>query len=112
MFDGLKNLGQLGEMMKKAQEMQGKMQQLQEEMSRKQITAEAAGGLVSATVDGKLMLTNLRIDPTKGDATDLPFLQDVILAAVTAAQAKAGDMIREEMAKLTGGMGLPPGMLT
>jgi len=111
MLDALKNLGNLGDMMKKAQEMQSKMQQMQEEMSRKQITAEAAGGLVSATVNGKLQLTSLRIDKTKGDTTDLEFLEDVIVAAVNAAQEQATQVLQQEMSKVTGGLNLPPGLM-
>jgi DNA-binding YbaB/EbfC family protein len=111
MFDALKNMGGLGEMMKKAQEMQGKMQQMQEEMSRKQITAEAAGGLVTATVNGKMQLVKLRIDKSKGDVTDVELLEDVIVAAVSAAQERVAQSLQEEMSKLTGGLNLPPGML-
>lgn len=112
MFDALKNLGGLGEMMKKAQEMQGKMQVMQEELGRKQITAEAAGGLVSATVNGKLQLVKLRIDKAKLiDPDDTEFLEDVIVAAVSAAQNQAADLIKNEMAKITGGLNLPPGLL-
>jgi len=111
MFDALKNMGGLGEMMKKAQEMQGKMQQMQEEMSRKQITAEAAGGLVTATVNGKMQLIKLRIDKNRVDVTDLELLEDVIVAAVSAAQERAAQSLQEEMSKLTGGLNLPPGML-
>lgn len=111
MFDALKNLGNLGDMMKKAQEMQSKMQQMQEEMARKQITAEAAGGLVTATVNGKMQLVNLKIDKTKGDASDLEFLEDVIVAAVTAAQNQAAEQLQGEMSKLTGGLNLPPGLM-
>ncbi len=111
MFDALKNLGNLGDMMKMAQEMQSKMAQMQEEMARRQITAEAAGGLVTATVNGKMQLVNLKIDKTKGDTTDLEFLEDVIVAAVSAAQTQAGEQLQAEMSKLTGGLNLPPGLL-
>jgi len=111
MLDAFKNLGNLGEMMKKAQEMQGKMQQMQDELSRRQITAEAAGGMVSATVDGKLQLIKLKIDSAKVDLNDITYLEDVIVAAVSAAQAKAADVIKSEMSKISGDMGIPPGML-
>jgi len=111
MLDAFKNLGNLGEMMKKAQDMQGKMQQMQDELSRRQITAEAAGGMVSATVDGKLQLIKLKIDSAKVDLNDITYLEDVIVAAVSAAQAKAADVIKSEMSKISGDMGIPPGML-
>lgn len=111
MLDAFKNMAGLGDMMKKAQEMQAKMQQMQEELSRRQITAEAAGGMVSATVDGKLQLVKLKIDQTKVDLSDITYLEDVVVAAISAAQAKAGQVIQAEMVKVTGDLGLPPGML-
>lgn len=92
------------EMMKKAAEMQ-------EEMARKQITAEAADGMVRATVNGKLELVTLKIDKTKFDPNDLELLEDVIVAAVHAAQAKAANTMAKEMQKMAADMGIPPGLL-
>ena len=60
MLDGLKNLGNLGSLMAKAQEMQSKFKNLQEELAKKTITTEAAGGMVQATVNGRLELIKLR----------------------------------------------------
>ncbi len=110
MFDDLKNLN-LGDLMKKAQEMQGQMQRIQEELARKQVTADAGAGMVRATVNGKLELVKLAIDKSKIDPADTEMLEDVIVAAVAAAQRRAGEMIKQEMEKAAGGMGLPPGML-
>jgi DNA-binding YbaB/EbfC family protein len=111
MFDALKNLGNLPGLMAKAREMQEKMKSMQEEMARKQISAEAAGGMVEATVNGRLELVKLRIDKSKIDVNDTEMLEDVIVAAVHAAQSKAGDMMRDEMQKVAADLGLPPGML-
>src|SRR4051794_23361980 len=112
MFDGLKNLGNLGSLMAKAQQMQAQMQQLQEEMAKKTVTADAGGGMVSATVNGRLELTALKIDKSRViDPSDTEMLEDVIVAAVHAAQQKAADMMKDELQKMAGGMGLPPGML-
>jgi DNA-binding YbaB/EbfC family protein len=111
MFDALKNLGNLPGLMAKAQEMQNKMQALQEELARKQVTAEAAGGMVQATVNGRLELVKLRIDKTRIDPNDTEMLEDVIVAAVAAAQNKAAEAAREEMQRMAGDLGVPPGML-
>ena len=108
MFDALKNLGGLGEMMRKAKEMQEKFQ---EELGRKQITAEAGGGMVQATVSGRMELIKLKIDKTKIDPNDTDMLEDVIVAAVHAAQARAAEVVKGEMNKMAGEMGLPPGMM-
>jgi hypothetical protein len=111
MLDALKNLGGLGDIMKQAQQMQEKMAAMQQEMAKKQVTADAGAGMVLATVNGKLEVTKLRIDKTKIDVADTDMLEDVIVAAIAAAQNKAADMMRDEMQKMAADMGLPPGML-
>jgi nucleoid-associated protein EbfC len=111
MFDDLKNLGGLGDLMKKARDMQDQMQRIQEELQRKQITADAGGGMVQATVNGKMELVKLKIDKTKIDPTDTELLEDVIIAAVHAAQVRAMEAAQKEMQKTAADMGLPPGMI-
>ena len=111
MFDALKNLGSLPGLMAKAREMQEKMQAMQEEMGRRQVSAEAAGGMVEATVNGRMELVRVRIDRSKIDPADTEMLEEVIVAAVRAAQQKAAEMMQAEMQKTAGEMGLPPGML-
>lgn len=101
----------VNQLMKQAQEMQGKMQQMQEGLARKQITADAGGGMVQATVNGKMELVKLKLDKTKIDLADIELLEDVIIAAVAAAQNRAGEAMKQEMQRAAGEMGLPPGML-
>lgn len=110
MFDGL-NLGNMGELMKKARQMQEQMKQMQEDLGRRQTTADAGGGMVQATVNGRMELIKLRIDKTKFDPTDTEMLEDLIVAAVGGAQRRAAESMREEMEKTAGDMGLPPGLL-
>jgi len=111
MFDALKNLSNLPELMRKAQEMQSKMKDLQEEMARRTVQADAGGGMVTATVNGRLEVTAIKIDKTRVDMNDTEMLEDVIVSAIRAAQAKAAAEMATEMHKLAGGMGLPPGIL-
>src|SRR5688500_7862778 len=111
MFDSLKNLGDLGGLMTKAREMQAKMQAVQEELGRKRVTSDAGGGMVQATVNGRLELVKLKIDPARIDTGDTELLEDVIIAAVHAAQVKASEMVKAEMQKAAGDLGLPPGLL-
>jgi hypothetical protein len=111
MFDSLKNLGNLPALMQKAREMQEKMKQLQEELARKQVEAAAGGGMVSAIVNGRLEVVKIRIDKTKVDVNDTEMLEDLIVAALNAAQVKAVAMMKDEMQKIAGDIGLPPGML-
>jgi len=111
MFDALKNLGSLPGLMQKAREMQDKMKQMQEELARKQVSADSGGGMVTAIVNGRLEVVKIRIDKTKVDVNDTEMLEDLVVAAINAAQVKASEMMKEEMQKVAGDLGLPPGML-
>ena len=110
MLKGLGNLGDMAKMMKTAQEMQGKMAQMQEEMHSIVVTGESGAGLVKATATAKGELTSLDIDPSIFSGDDKEVVEDLILAAIKDAQKKASERAQEEMAKLTKGLGLPPGM--
>ena len=111
MFDSLKNLGNIRELMTKAQEMQQQMKTLQEEMAKRTATADAGGGMVTATVNGRLEVTAVKIDKSRVDVNDTEMLEDLIVAAVRAAQAKVAAEMQTEMHKLTAGLNLPPGLL-
>ena len=110
MFDGLKNLN-MGDLMNQAKQMREQMERMQGELAKKTVTADAGGGMVQATVSGKMELVKLKIDKSKVDVNDTELLEDVIIAAVNAAQARAGQMMQEEMRKQAQQMGIPPGML-
>ena len=101
----------INELMSKAREMSGQMQQIQEELAKREITAEAGGGMCTATVNGRLELVKLRIDKSKIDLDDIELLEDVVVAAVHAAQVRAGQVLKDEMSKRAAAMGLPPSML-
>jgi DNA-binding YbaB/EbfC family protein len=111
MFDALKNLGNMGEMLKQARQMQEKMAAMQEELARKQVSADAGAGMVEATVNGKQELVKVKIDKQKIDVNDTEMLEAMVVSAVRAAQAKSQEMMKEEMQKTMGDMGLPPGLL-
>jgi DNA-binding YbaB/EbfC family protein len=112
MFDAFKNLANLPALLAKAREMQDRVKQLQEELAQKQVSADAGGGMVTAIVNGKLELVKLRIDREKlADPNDLEMIEDLTVAAVSAAQRKAAEMMQEEMSKVASEVGLPPGMV-
>lgn len=94
-------------MLQQAQEMQGRLQQMQQELENKTVTASSGGGMVTVTADGKGQVRSLRIDPAVVKAEDVEMLEDLVLAAVSEAQKRAADMAQEEMQKLTGGLSLP-----
>ena len=110
MFKGLGQLGDMTKMMKAAQEMQTKMADLQEEMHNITVTGESGAGLVKAVCSAKGELKSLDIDPSIFNSDDKEVVEDLILAAIKDAQAKANEKAQEEMGKLTEGMGLPEGM--
>ncbi|WP_299963157.1 YbaB/EbfC family nucleoid-associated protein [uncultured Roseobacter sp.] len=110
MLKGLGGLGDMAGMMKKAQEMQGKMAQLQEDMHSITVEGAAGAGLVKATCTAKGELKTLDIDPSIFNGDDKEVVEDLILAAIKDAQTKASERAQEEMAKLTEGLGLPADM--
>jgi DNA-binding protein, YbaB/EbfC family len=110
MLKGLGGLGDMANIMKQAQEMQSKMAEMQEALASMTVTGEAGAGLVKATATAKGELTGLDIDPSIFNEDDKTVVEDLILAAIKDAQAKAQEKSQEEMGKLTEGLGLPPGM--
>ena len=97
-------------MMNKAQEMQSKMGEMQEELHNIMVVGEAGAGLVKATASAKGDLKSLDIDPSIFNGDDKEVVEDLILAAVKDAQTKAAERAQEEMTKLTDGLGLPKDM--
>ncbi len=110
MLKGLGNLGDMAKMMKAAQEMQTKMAETQEALDTITVEGESGAGLVRATATAKGELTGLDIDPSIFDPNEKEVVEDLILAAIKDAQAKAAARMEQEMAKVTEGLGLPPGM--
>jgi nucleoid-associated protein EbfC len=110
MLKGLGGLGDMAKMMKAAQDLQGKMASLQEDMAKIVVTGESGGGLVKARATAKGDLTGLEIDPSIFVASEKEVVEDLILAAIKDAQGKAAIRNQQEMSKLTEVLGLPPGM--
>jgi hypothetical protein len=103
----MKNLGQ---MMKQAQAMQAKMQEMQAALERTEVTGVSGGGMVEVTVTGKGEMRRIKIDPKLVDPADVGMLEDLIVAAANDARVKVEQHMQTEMAKLTGGLQLPPGL--
>ena len=110
MLKGLGGLGDMAKMMKAAQDMQTKMGELQEQMAEMTVDGESGAGLVKVTASLKGELKSLDIDPSILGGDDKEVVEDLILAAIKDAQAKASERAQEEMSKLTEGLGLPAGM--
>ena len=97
-------------MMKQAQELQGRMTEMQAEMERARIEGQSGGGLVAVTMNGKGDLAGIRIDPSLLKSEEAEILEDLIVAAHNDAKAKVERLMQEKMQSLTGGLPLPPGM--
>ncbi|MEX0504523.1 YbaB/EbfC family nucleoid-associated protein [Alphaproteobacteria bacterium LSUCC0719] len=97
-------------MMKKVQEMQTRMEALQQEMADTEFTASVGGGAVTVTVTGKGEMRGVKIDPAAVDGDDVSILEDMICLATNNAKAEADAAMAAKMKDITGGLPLPPGM--
>ncbi|CRK75461.1 MULTISPECIES: YbaB/EbfC family nucleoid-associated protein [Nereida] len=105
-----KGMGDMAKMMKAAKDMQSKMAEMQDDLENVTVTGESGAGLVKATATAKGILTGLDIDPSIFHPDEKEVVEDLILAAIKDAQAKAAQKSQEEMGKLTEGLGLPADM--
>lgn len=94
-------------LMQQAQQMQSKLQQVQDDLEKQTVSATSGGGMVTVTADGKGNVTQLKIDPSIVNPGDVEMMEDLVLVAVRDAQKKAADLAKDEMGKLTGGLNLP-----
>jgi DNA-binding YbaB/EbfC family protein len=93
--------------LQQAQEMQGKMAKMQEELQAMTLTGTAGGGMVTAEVNGQGLVKRIKIDSTVVNPADTEMLEDLVTVAVADAQRKAQERQQQEMANMTGGMNLP-----
>lgn len=96
-----------GDIMREAQKLQSKMQEMQEEAKNKTVEASSGGGMVTVTANGAGEIIAIKIEKDVVNPDDIEMLQDLILAAANEAIKRAHEMVSEEMAKLTGGLQLP-----
>jgi nucleoid-associated protein EbfC len=101
----------LGDLMKQAQKMRAEMERIQAEAAAKTVEGSAGGGMVTVVANGKGEILSLRIDPEVVRGEDLEMLQDLVVAAANDALRKARDLLTQEISRLAGGLGLPPGLL-
>ena len=104
MFDGLKNLGNLGSMLKQAQEMGAKFKQIQSELQHRRAQGSAAAGMVTAEVNGLGEVLSCRIDPSLIAPDDREMLEDLVVAAVNQALTNAKDLHAEALQSVAGGV--------
>lgn len=96
----------MNNMLKQAQQMQARMQQMQQELETKEVEATSGGGMVKVVAMGNKTIKEIEIKEEVVDPDDIEMLQDLIIAAINEALAKADEMVAAEMGKITGGMNL------
>ncbi|RYE08907.1 MAG: YbaB/EbfC family nucleoid-associated protein [Hyphomicrobiales bacterium] len=97
-------------MMKKAEELQKNMQNMQEQLGQTIVEGKSGGGLVTVSLSGKGEMKGLKIDPSLFKEDDVEVLEDLIVTAHNEAKTKAEQMMQQKMAEATAGLPLPPGM--
>ena len=93
--------------LEQAQQMQGRLEKVQAELANMTVTGTSGGGMVTVDADGKGQITKVRVDPSIVSASEVEMLEDLLLVAIRDAQQKSADLAKQEMSKLTGGLGLP-----
>ena len=101
--------GGMGNLMKQAQMMQERMQKMQEEVAKMEVTGESGAGMVKITITGSHNVRRVTIDPSLLQDDDQEMLEDLIAAAFNDAVRRAEEQNKAKMAEVTGGMQLPPG---
>ncbi len=103
----MKNIGQ---MMKQAQQLQEKMNEVQEQLANTEVAGSSGGGMIEVTLNGKAEVRKVKIDPKVIDPAEAEMLEDLIVAAFNDAKGKVEAHVAERMSEITGGLKLPPGM--
>jgi len=103
----LKGLGNLGSLLKQAQQISGRMQGLSEELRTRRATASAGGGLVEVEVNGLLEVLRCRIDPQLVQQGDRELIEDLVTTAVNQALVKGKQLHGEALKSMTGDLDVP-----
>jgi nucleoid-associated protein EbfC len=102
-----KGLGQLGSILKNATEIQGRIQEMQENLKRHKYSGSAGGGMVTVEMNGQHQLMSCRIEESLFASGDREIIEDLVVTACNQALDKAREGAAAEMAKVTGGIGMP-----
>lgn len=97
----------LGDLFNQVQQLQENVGRVQGDLEKQEVEASAGGGMVTVKMNGAQTITALRIDKSVIDPSEAEMLEDLVRAAVNEASRKSRDLMKQEMAKLTGGLSIP-----
>ena len=100
-------MSDFSQLLQLGQQMQGRITQMQTELTQRTVTGSAGGGMVTVTADGKGHVRGVRIDQSIVEEGDVEMIEDLVTAAVADAQRRAEEIYSDELRKVTGGLQLP-----
>jgi len=110
-FNGMGMPGMnMNNIMKQAQKMQKQMEEMQSSLEERTLEITSGGGAVKVVINGKKEIQTLTISPEVVDPDDIEMMQDLVMTAVNEAVRQMDEIVNGEMAKITGGAGLPGGL--
>jgi len=103
--------GNLSDMLRQAQEMSQGIKAAQEELARREFEVAVGGGMVKMRFNGKMEALAVTIEPELLKPEEQSILQDLVLSAVNLGLRQSQQAMQEQMAKMTGGLKIPPGFM-
>ena len=100
-------MSDFSQLLQLGQQMQGRITQMQTELTQRMVTGTSGGGMVTVTADGKGQVRSVKIDKSIVEDGDVEMIEDLVTAAAADAQRRAEEMYRDELRKVTGGLQLP-----
>jgi len=100
-------MSDFSQLLQLGQQMQGRITEMQTELTQRTVTGSAGGGMVTVTADGKGHVRGVRIDQSVVEEGDVEMIEDLVTAAVSDAQRRAEEIYSDELRKVTGGLQLP-----
>ena len=97
----------MGNLLKQAQQMQGKLSTLQKELETREMETSSGGGMIKIKINGKQEILALTINPECVDPNDIATLEELVKTAVNQAVKESQEMVSGAMSKVTGGMHIP-----
>ena len=103
--------GNIKNLLKQAGKMKEQMDKLQSEAGEKTVEASSGGGMVTVVAKAKGEIISIKIEPEIVQENDIEMLQDLITASINEALKRGQEIVKDEVSKMAGNLGIPPGLL-